>query len=76
MHLSTIHGGSYYSGSVNSANKLVRRAEMTSNMWIAVAAGVGVLFVVLYVGHAFAERKFNKDTRQKKHAQWYGQQRV
>jgi hypothetical protein len=44
-------------------------------MWVGIAAGIFVLFVLVYVGHAFAQRKFNKDM-QKKHAQWYGQQRV
>jgi hypothetical protein len=76
MHLSTVHGSSYYSAGVNSAHTLVRRAEMGSNMWIGIAAGIFVLFVLVYVGHAFAQRKFDKDMRQKKHAQWYGQQRV
>jgi hypothetical protein len=76
MHLSTVHGSSYYSAGVNSATTLVRRAEMASNMWIAVAAGVFVLFMLLYIGHAFAQRKFDKDMRQKKHAQWYRQQAV
>jgi hypothetical protein len=49
---------------------------MGSNMWIGIAAGIFVLFVLVYVGHAFAQRKFDKDMRQKKHAHWYGQQRV
>jgi hypothetical protein len=75
MHLSTVHGSSYNSAGVKSANTLVRRAEMGSNMWIGIAAGIFVLFVLVYIGHAFAQRKFNKDM-QKKHAQWYGQQRV
>lgn len=76
MHLSTIHGSSYYSGGVNSANTLVRRAEMNNNMWIAIGAGVFVLILALCIGHAFAQRKFNKDLRQRNHAQWYGQQAV
>jgi hypothetical protein len=74
MHLSTVHGSSYYSAGINSASTLVRRAETSSNnMWIAIGAGVFVLFVLLYIGHAFAQRKFNKSLRQKNHAQWYGQ---
>ncbi|KAM0711163.1 hypothetical protein Q7P35_001902 [Cladosporium inversicolor] len=76
MHLSTIHGGSYYSGSVNSANTLVRRAEMTSNMWVAVGAGAFVLIALLCIAHGFSQRKFEENMRQKKHAQWYGQQTV
>jgi len=74
MHLSTVHGSSYYSAGVTSANTLVRRAETSSNnMWIAIGAGVFVLIVLLCIAHAFAQRKFNKDMHKKKHAQWYGQ---
>jgi hypothetical protein len=77
MHLSTVHGSGYYSGGAYSAHTLVRRAEMTSNMWIAIAAGVFVLILLLCIGHAVAQRKFENGMRQKnKHAQWYGQQRV
>lgn len=97
MHLSTVHGSSYYSESVNAVakmsdtplNTVIRRAIDGgipppldhSDDWKYYLLGVGilVLLIVACIGHAYfrsAHHKWKKDRRQRKHAQWYGQQAV
>ena len=92
MHLSTVHGSSYYSGSVISVSNmsdmplsmLIRRGSeggsgMSGTAWAFVGIGILVLLIAACIGHAYfrsAHHKWKKDRRQKKHAQWYGQQAV
>jgi hypothetical protein len=92
MHLSTVHGSSYYSGSVNSVSNisytplstLIRRGAegsggMSGTAWAFAGVGILVLLIAACIGHAYfrsAHHKWKKDRRQKKHAQWYGQQAV
>ncbi|GAB7333209.1 hypothetical protein MBLNU13_g04863t1 [Cladosporium sp. NU13] len=95
MHLSTMHGSSYYSESVNTLakmsytplNTVIRRANaipppMDNSdtwKWYLIGAAILALFIGACIGHAYfrsAKRKWSKDRRQRKHAQWYGQQAV
>lgn len=92
MHLSTIHGSNYYSENVNPVanisytplNTLIRRGAegsggMSGTMWAVAGVGIFLLIVGACIGHAYfraAKRKWSNDRRQRKHAQWYGQQAV